>query len=59
MLAPPAIQAVLMFLVGTALTLGDLHSRAWAEMLVADILHAAAMPRSGPAALSQFGPRRF
>lgn len=31
MLANPAIQAILMFLVGTALTLGDVHSRAWAK----------------------------
>lgn len=30
MLANPAIQAILIFLVGTALTLGDVHSRAWA-----------------------------
>jgi hypothetical protein len=30
-LANPAIQAILMFLVGTALTLGDVHSRAWAK----------------------------
>lgn len=27
MLANPAIQAVLMFLAGTALTLGDIHSQ--------------------------------
>lgn len=30
MLANPAIQAVLMFLVGSALSLGDVHSHAWA-----------------------------
>jgi hypothetical protein len=28
MLANPAVQAILMFLVSTALTLGDVHSRA-------------------------------
>jgi hypothetical protein len=31
MLANPAIQAFVMFLVGTALTLGDVHSGAWAK----------------------------
>ncbi|MCP3721266.1 hypothetical protein [Paraburkholderia sp. CNPSo 3281] len=31
MLANPAVQAILMFLVSTALTLGDVHSRAWAK----------------------------
>ena len=30
MLANPAIQALLMFLIGTALTLGDVHSKSWA-----------------------------
>ena len=30
MLANPAVQAVLMFLVSTALSLGDVHSREWA-----------------------------
>jgi hypothetical protein len=31
MLANPAIQAILMFMVGTALTPGDVHSRGWAK----------------------------
>ncbi|WGS43147.1 hypothetical protein LFL97_06360 [Burkholderia sp. JSH-S8] len=32
MLANPAIQAILMFLIGTALTIGDVHSQIWAKL---------------------------